>query len=85
MSLATIGLTLGSFLSKCLASEPIRMTTLWRTASKEAESGASARNSSNTGRRMETWSYNTYNRCVVNSNKSVVNSNICVVNSNICV
>ncbi len=54
MSLATIGLTLGSSLSRCLARDPMRITTLCLTASKLAVSGASAKKSSNTGNNVFT-------------------------------
>ena len=47
-----MGLTLGSVLLRCLASDPIRMTTDWRTESKFCVAGAESRNSSNTGSRL---------------------------------
>lgn len=58
ISFPTIGFTLRSSRSKCLAREPIRITTDCRTASKLPESGALSRNSSKTGRRLFTVSCN---------------------------
>ena len=57
ISLPTIGFTLGSDLSRCLASEPIRITTLCLTASYDEESGASSKNVSNTGSSLVTFAY----------------------------
>jgi len=58
ISFPTIGFTLRSSRSKCLAREPIRITTDWRTASKLPESGALSRNSSKTDKRLFTVSCN---------------------------
>ncbi|KAH3887181.1 hypothetical protein DPMN_011197 [Dreissena polymorpha] len=60
ISWATIGFTLGLSLSRCLASEPMRITILWRTASKLAVPGALVRNSSNTGISTDTLSCKQY-------------------------